>query len=165
MAWRKCSTCKSWIGYGSRYLKCNVSTCNRKRTGMVFCSEPCWDAHVPIMNHRDAWTEKAQAPMEAEEKESMRRENPRENQPQRRLVRNAPVQKSEAIAPRSDAPQEVLIVASRLKIYVKARSGMNTSDGVLGPLSDIVRKAIDEAITNAEDAERKTGLERDVNRA
>jgi hypothetical protein len=56
----------------------------------------------------------------------------------------------------------VLIVASRLKEYVRARSGFKTSEGVLGPLSDIVRKSCDEAIKNAERAGRTTVLDRDI---
>ena len=66
--------------------------------------------------------------------------------------------------PPSDLPREVLIVASRLKEYVRARAGMNTSDRVLGPLSEIVREVCDEAIRNAERDERKTLLDRDVPR-
>ncbi len=36
--WRTCSACKKGIPYNSLYWTCNVSTCNRKRTGVVFCS-------------------------------------------------------------------------------------------------------------------------------
>ena len=56
----------------------------------------------------------------------------------------------------------MLIVASRLKDYVRARSGMNTSDRVLEPLSAIVRSVCEEAIRNAERDERKTILDRDI---
>jgi hypothetical protein len=34
-------------------LKCTVSTCNRKRTQLIFCTDACWDAHNPDFNHRD----------------------------------------------------------------------------------------------------------------
>ena len=60
-----------------------------------------------------------------------------------------------------DLPREVLIVASKLKKYVKARSGMNTSDRVLEPLSEIVRRACDAAIRRAGEDGRKTVLDRD----
>jgi hypothetical protein len=54
-AWRRCNSCKKPIAFGVRYWVCNVSTCNRKRTGLVFCNVSCWDAHLPLMNHRDSW--------------------------------------------------------------------------------------------------------------
>lgn len=60
--WRKCSTCKKAIRFRARYYVCSVSTCNRKRLEWVFCSMPCWDAHVPTMNHRSAWAEERTAP-------------------------------------------------------------------------------------------------------
>ena len=60
--WRVCSICKTPIPFGSTYYKCSVSTCNRKRTALSFCSVACWDAHVPTMRHRDAWAEEATAP-------------------------------------------------------------------------------------------------------
>ena len=63
---------------------------------------------------------------------------------------------------KSGPPEEILIIASRVKDYVRARSGLNTSDRVLDPLSDVVRRVCDEAIRNAERAERKTVLDRDV---
>jgi hypothetical protein len=59
-------------------------------------------------------------------------------------------------------PEEVLIIASRLKDYIRARSGFNTSDGVLDPLSDIVRRVCDDAIRNATRDGRKTVLDRDL---
>src|SRR5947209_6640607 len=55
--WRRCNSCKKPIGYGADYWVCNVSTCNRKRTGLVFCDVSCWDAHIPMMNHRESWAE------------------------------------------------------------------------------------------------------------
>ncbi len=60
--WRKCNSCKKPIAYGGSYYVCNVSTCNRKRTGLVFCDVSCWDAHVPMMNHRESWAEERKAP-------------------------------------------------------------------------------------------------------
>ncbi|MGY8806089.1 MAG: hypothetical protein ACKVK6_17870 [bacterium] len=50
---------------------------------------------------------------------------------------------------------------SKLKAYVKAKSGLNTSDRVLRPLSDAVRRLCDEAIEEAIVSERKTLLDRD----
>ena len=58
-------------------------------------------------------------------------------------------------------PREILIVASKLKAYVRARSGMNTSDNVVGILSDHLRRLCDEAIRSAARDGRKTVMERD----
>jgi histone H3/H4 len=59
---------------------------------------------------------------------------------------------------------EILIVASRLKSYIRRHAGYNTSDTVLPVLSDAIRKICDEAIRNARRAERQTVLDRDVPR-
>ena len=49
-----------------------------------------------------------------------------------------------------------------MKEYIRWKSGFNTSDRAAVPLSEIVRKACDEAIQTAERDERKTVLDRDV---
>ncbi len=59
---RKCTSCKAEIAWNTKYWVCNVSTCNRKRTGLVFCSVSCWDAHLPIVRHREAWSEERKSP-------------------------------------------------------------------------------------------------------
>jgi histone H3/H4 len=55
----------------------------------------------------------------------------------------------------------VLVVASRLKAYIRARSGMNTSESVLDELSQIVREHTDRAIEQARADGRKTVMDRD----
>jgi len=60
-----------------------------------------------------------------------------------------------------DLPRDILIVVSKLKAYVRARSGMNTSDGAMDVLSDIVREIADRAIQKAAADGRKTVLDRD----
>ena len=64
--WRRCNSCKKPIEFKRDYWICNVSTCNRKRTGLVFCTVSCWDAHVPGMNHRESWAEERKAPSKEE---------------------------------------------------------------------------------------------------
>lgn len=64
--WKKCSSCKKSIPYSALYWVCNVSTCNRKRTGLAFCTVACWDAHQPMMNHRESWAEERSAPAREE---------------------------------------------------------------------------------------------------
>jgi histone H3/H4 len=58
-------------------------------------------------------------------------------------------------------PRDVLIVVSKLKAYVRARSGMNTSDSAVDILSDIVRELCDAAIRKAAAEGRKTVMDRD----
>jgi hypothetical protein len=60
-----------------------------------------------------------------------------------------------------DVPRDVLIVASKLKKYIRARSGMNTSDSVMDVLSARVRTLCDDAIVRAHEDGRKTVMDRD----
>lgn len=185
--WRRCSTCREWIPYQHAYWICNVSTCNRKNTAFVFCSVECWDAHLPTMNHREAWAEEQRSPsVEAHARQKRegkerraptpaRRDPPVTVEPRREppptVLRRPAARPSEpAPAPAvggrlelsDDAPDEILVVASRLKDYVRARSGMNTSDRVLAPLSGHLRDIVDQAIATAHADERKTILDRDI---
>jgi len=157
--WKICSTCKRPLEFEQKYWVCSVSTCNRKRTGLYFCSVPCWDAHVPEARHRDAWAEERKAPT-ATEWQRQREAEERDG--------DAPTEAAEAPRRRivsggegDDLPREVLIVVSKLKAYVRARSDMNTSDSVTGVLSDHLRKLCNEAIRNAARDGRKTVLDRD----
>lgn len=58
--------------------------------------------------------------------------------------------------------QEVLVVASKVKAYIRAKSGMNTSAAVLDALSAKVRAICDQAIETARADGRKTVMDRDV---
>lgn len=60
--WKVCSSCRKPIAHGATYFVCSVSTCNRARTALFFCSIDCWDAHLPEARHRDAWAEEKRAP-------------------------------------------------------------------------------------------------------
>lgn len=159
--WRRCSACKQPIAFGAPYWVCSVSTCNRKRTALAFCSVSCWDAHLPVARHREAWAEERTAPRRGEapaaDAPGRGLGNTASTDKRRRFVRPGPATPQPAAA-----PDDVLIVASRLKEYVRARSGYHTSDRVLGPLSDLVRRACDEAIRNARAEGRRTVLDRDV---
>jgi histone H3/H4 len=57
--------------------------------------------------------------------------------------------------------REILVVVSKLKAFVRARSGMNTSDGVANVLSDHLRDLCGEAIRNAARDGRRTVMDRD----
>jgi hypothetical protein len=154
--WRRCSACKNPIALGSRYWTCNVSTCNRKRTGLAFCSLTCWEVHLPGANHRQAWAVESTAPQSREVEAAPIGGAPRAREPRRILPAASPG------GPPASEPGEILIVASRLKDYVRARSGYHTSDRVLAPLSDIVRRVCDQAIANARREGRMTVLDRDI---
>ena len=54
-----------------------------------------------------------------------------------------------------------LIIASKLKQYIKGKSGLNTSANVIQRLSDIVRTHCDNAIKQAQESGRKTVMGRD----
>ncbi len=138
MEWKKCSSCKTPIGFSAQYYACSVSTCNSLRTGYVFCSVPCFERHVPGARHTNAAAIEMFAPTSSS--------------PQKRIIQSAP-QAQEA--------SEVLVIASRMKDYVQARSDMNTSAEVMGVLSDQLRILCDRAMDNARAAGRKTLMSRD----
>ena len=156
--WRRCSACKGPIGVGALYWTCSVSTCNRKRTGLVFCTVSCWEVHLPIARHRDAWAEEQTALMQPAPSAANTVAAVVRRVPKRTIVSGpAPV-----IKPAEEVAAEVLVIGSRLKSYIRARFGFNASERVLGPLSDIVRRACDEAAENASRDGRKTVLDRDI---
>jgi hypothetical protein len=214
--WLLCSACRSDIAFGSQYFQCSVSTCNRARTRLVFCSVACWDSHVATARHRDAWAEDKIAPTRAawEHEQASEPVEPARSSPPARpatpdALRPAPAAArpgrpetlvgtpppasaatsqarpaaSPAAAPRrlvgdpapaqTGAPgmhlsdtvdRDMLIVVSKLKKYIKDRSGMNCSDAVAEVLSDHIRVLCDDSIRAAGRDERKTVLDRDVPR-
>ncbi len=161
--WKRCSSCKKDIAFEAMYYLCNVSTCRKKRTGFVFCSVDCWEAHLPMMRHREAWAEEEKAPSEAQWKAEQEGEG---DKPKRRIVAGATDKPTRRVVgakptPVPDGPREVLIIASRLKHFIRETWGMNTSDGVLDPLSEEVRRLCVKAVEKAKEDGRKTILERD----
>jgi hypothetical protein len=103
-AWRKCSSCKKSIGFGQDYWVCNVSTCNRKRTGLAFCRVSCWDAHLPLMNHRESWAEERKAPTAAD----WERIQKEEAEPKTRKPRAVPAP-AESAPLKSTGPARVIL--------------------------------------------------------
>ncbi len=175
MLWRRCSNCKSEIEFSQIYWVCSVSTCNRKRTGLVFCSTSCWDAHLPLMRHREAWALEERSPSrethlrtQSEEKSALKpvaratdaqASRGAERRPPRRIRIDESPQTDHSSA--GEFSREILVVASKLKKYVKERHGMNTSEAVMDVLSDKLREICDRAIRNARADERKTLMDRD----
>jgi hypothetical protein len=116
-----------------------------------------------MLRHRDAWAVEAKAPTkEAWEKELA--ENPAEEAAPEPAKAAAP--RRVVAEPASSAPVEkdMLIVVSKMKKYIKDKSGFNCGDAVADALSDHVRAICDEAIRAAAQDERKTVLDRDVPR-
>lgn len=137
--WRKCGSCKKEINYNAIYQMCNVSSCKK----LVFCSVDCWDLHNPVMNHKSSWAEEHRAPKRGEEDET----------PRRIIMTN----KSST----TEVEEDILIVASKLKAYIKDKHDMNTSANVMEVLSRHVRRLSDRACEKARGDGRKTVMDRD----
>lgn len=170
--WKSCGSCKKPILYGQTYWVCSVSSCNRARYKLVFCKLGCWDAHVPLMNHRSAWAEERRAPAGPEPSTASRLPRiggaPSTRSPARRPAPRttdpaaAATTRRRVIRPsESEEDKEILIVASRLKKYIKERADMSTSADALEALSDIVRRECRLAIQEAKADGRKTVKGRD----
>jgi hypothetical protein len=166
-SFRRCTTCRTPIPFEAAYWVCSVSTCNRPRTGLFFCSLPCWDAHLPEARHREAWAEERRAPTReawAREQATTADGDDSAAAPVARRVVVTPAASPGAAPPPAspgNVPREILVVVSKLKAYIRARSGMNTSDGVVEALSDHLRRVCDEATRVAAADGRKTVMDRD----
>lgn len=198
--WMHCSACRKDIPFQAVHWVCSVSTCNRERTRLVFCSVACWDSHLSTIRHREAWAVEERAPTraawlasrgEGSGSPSVRSEAPTAPlrpatfappprvpvmvpaasgtaspapPPATRVVVSSPVGSAlHPPVPLSNAfEREILIVVSKMKKYIKERSGMNTSDAVGEALGDHVRAVCDQAIQAAAADGRKTVLDRDV---
>lgn len=192
--WRRCSACKQDIALSSVYWVCSVSTCNRARTALVFCSVDCWEIHLPTERHRVAWAVEKRAPKVPDASEGGASSKgvaakgaatigakpgaaggPRAGaeggvrpgsmggaRPTTTAGRPAGSGADPAEAEVHSDPTDVLVVASKLKAYVREGSGFNTSDRVLLVLSDVLRKLCDDAIRNAKRAGRDIVTDRDL---
>lgn len=60
-----------------------------------------------------------------------------------------------------ESGKDVLVVASKIRNYIKSSSGMNTSAAVLDILSERVRQLCEQAIERAKSEGRKTVMDRD----
>lgn len=104
----------------------------------------CFESHLPGARHRDAGAIEKTAPRVI-------------------IAANQPtgVTSFQPTAQMQKGPQEVLIIASRLKEYIQAKSDYNTSASVMDVLSDHVRILCDRAIDNARAEGRRTVMDRD----
>lgn len=129
---KNCCICKKQILEGRAYYRCSVSTCNKKSNPQSYCSVQCWDVHVPVMNHKNAWACEEIAKFSSSNKE-----------------------------PVSDSNSEILVVVSKVKQYIKDQSDCNTSAAAFEVLSDCVRQLCDKAMEKAKMDGRKTVMDRD----
>lgn len=145
--WRECSSCKTQIGFNSKYYECSVSTCTGHRTGYVFCSVSCWERHLPGAKHRDA--------------AAIEKLSPKTLEAGKRII---PTSASTTASTSSHkAPdQDILVVVSKVKAYIKSQADMNVSDDIMEILSNRIRFFCDEAIKKAQSDGRKTVLDRDL---
>lgn len=178
----KCTACKNPIPFNATHWVCSVSTCNRPKFPLVFCTVSCWDSHVADARHRDAWAVEAHAPSKAAwEQDRASDPAPLPTKPVapaapvvRRVVGDAPSAPHVASSTTSTSggalhleevvDRDMLVVVSKMKKYIKDRSGMNCADAVADVLSEHLRAICDESIRMAARNERKTVLERDVPR-
>lgn len=86
------------------------------------------------MNHREAWAEERRAPASLEASESKAA---------------------------SDDTDDVLVVVTKVKAYIRERSGMSTSDSVMQVLTKDLKVRCQRAIKKAGDDGRKTVFDRD----
>lgn len=200
-AWMRCTECRTDIPYGAVYWECSVSTCNRSRMPLYFCSVVCWDSHLSTVRHRDAYAVEVRAPTrehwQNQQADAAAAPAPRampatpdrvnaasgaNPAPRPMPQASAPAQVTTRKVVGDAAPgtaatvggdallldvtdTDVLIVVSKMKKYIKDRSGMNCSDSVADMISEHVRAVCDEAIRSAARNDRKTVLDRDVPKA
>ena len=146
--WKKCGPCKKEIYPGMNYCRCSISACSSH----AFCSQSCFAIHSEMMRHRDAFPDEAVAPPLTSPEELRRKvETAAPSAP------SAPITKSAAASEDTD----ILIVMSKLKHFVRQHSGLNTSTGVAEALSNLVRQHCRLAIEKAQQAGRKTLMDRD----
>jgi hypothetical protein len=144
--WKKCSACKKNILLGAQYYECSVSTCTSERTGYVFCSVACWEAHVPGANHRSSAG-------------AIEKYAPKTLEARRIIPSSAPSATTTGKA--SSMSHEVLVVVSKMKQYIRETSEFNTSEDVNQVLSNMIRIACDRAIEKAKSQGRKTVMAKD----
>ncbi len=138
--WRRCSSCKKEIGFGRTYQECEVTSCRKH----AFCSVNCWNLHNEVMNHKSAGAIESIAPFK------------KENELSSPLSSLSPKTSST-----STSEEEILIVASKLKQYIKSKHDLSTSADVLDILSSLVRNLTDSACHKAKMSGRKTVMSRD----
>ena len=104
------------------------------------------------MNHKSSWAEENRSP----KKEDVLADQNSNHSPRRIIVQGKSSSANEA-----DNSEEILIVASKLKQYIKDKYDMNTAANVMEALSRDVRRLTDKAVGKAKSEGRKTVMDRD----
>ena len=112
-----------------------------------------------MMRHRESWAEPNTAPTRATWERERQAEPARLVGTDRGTLQASPTHS--ASASMAGGSQEILIVVSKLKQYIKQQAGMNTSEAVSGALSDHLRHLCDQAVAHAAEEGRKTVMDRD----
>lgn len=152
-AWKKCGVCKKEIGFNKAYQKCSISSCKKHS----FCSVDCWSVHDSVMGHKSAYAEEETSPSQAEASGDPKVPS---RVPRRKIVSPGPSNSASSTSS-SNLPIDTLVVVSKLKNYVKAKSDMNTSGDVADELSQYIRVLINIAVEEAQSQGRKTLMARD----
>jgi histone H3/H4 len=150
--YRRCSNCKKPIALGAKFWVCSVSSCQRVRSPIQFCSPDCFEVHNEVERHKDGWALERIAPMtpDAEEQQASQ---------ERRMTT------TEKDSDKGGGGDDVLVVVSRVKDFIKQKSnGMNTSAEIVPALSTSVKQLADAAIDAAKKDGRKTVMGRDIPR-
>lgn len=153
--WRKCIVCKTEISFSSKYYKCSISSCDKKRSPAQFCSVDCWDVHRSIMSHKNAGADEYHSPSKTEA-EQLEAESGKI-----RVVKKQIESKGNFDTVGSQIPHDILVVVSKYKAFVKAVGDLNTSGDVADVLSDILREKTKDAIYKAKSEGRKTLMGKD----
>ena len=101
------------------------------------------------MNHKSSWAEEKRSPNKSEAVSEV-------SDAPRRVIVTPKQTISEA-----HGTHEILIVASKLKQYIKDKYDMNTAASVMDVLSNNVRRMTDRAAERARSEGRKTIMDRD----
>lgn len=114
------------------------------------------------MNHRDAGAFEKKSPTQAQH-ETEKLESAAKPTTTSPVTSVTSVASTKPAPPRAPAADEILVVVSKVKDYIKTKSGgMSTSESVMHRLTQWVIRWSDASMKSAEANGRKTVLDRDV---
>lgn len=160
--WKRCSSCKQEIPFSAPYQVCSVSTCNSKRRGLIFCSIPCWDAHLGFANHRESSAEEKRAPSKNNYIKSDGRNTLDQPTVRRKIIPSPSSQPDSTKKKTSIHNVDTLVVVSKVKGFIQNQSGYNTSQCAIDALTQRVVDECLKAIEHASESGRKTVMGRDI---
>ena len=145
---KKCGKCQKVIDFGHIYQQCSITSCKK----LAYCSVDCWEYHNEVMGHKNAYCTEEKAPKNFEPSSDLNG----------RKILLTPSGKSPTESSNdTDNENDILIVASKLKNFVKNKFDLNTSAEVMDTLSQMVRQICQDAAYRAKADGRKTLMSRD----